>query len=194
MYRSWVLIFIPWPEVRPLGDGGWSPCSEFEPAVRGRRRTADYARKREGEKRDPVFVQIWLMSAHTTFYLRHRGHGSETYYGSGLTCTYELPARSSLHPFFPSRAPRHWLCPEPKGIRRLRMALAPRPFCFHLFPARHFSNRLNTVSSPANCDLRVCKLRLFAMVLDQQIIEHDEEVSRIFFSIRAICHSKFILT
>lgn len=74
------------------------------------------------------------------------------------------------------------------------MALAPRPFCFHLFPARHFSNRLNTVSSPANCDLRVCKLRLFVMVLDQQIIEHDEEVSRIFFSIRAICHSKFILT
>ena len=74
MYRFWVLIFIPWPRSPTFeGDGGRSPSvSKLEPDVRGRKRTRDTReREREREKREPVFVQIWLMSAYTTFYLRH---------------------------------------------------------------------------------------------------------------------------
>lgn len=110
------------PRLDLWGDGGRSPCVfKLEPAVRGRKRTRD-TREREREKRDPVFVQIWLMSAYTTFYLRHTPGtvAARLIMGCASRVRTSFRLGRSFTPFF-YRVPRAIDSGRgPKGIRRLR--------------------------------------------------------------------------
>ena len=109
------------PRLDLWGDGERSPCVfKLEPAVRGRKRTRD-TRERERERNDPVFVQIWLMSAYTTFYLRHTPGtvAARLIMGCASRVRTSFRLGRSFTPFF-YRVPRAIDSGQgPKGIRRL---------------------------------------------------------------------------
>lgn len=110
MYRFWLLIFIPRLDLW----GGWRmkpPVPELDPAVPGREREKG-VETGSGVCSDLVNVGTYDVLPSSPWrrdLLR------------GPPRVYEFPA-TTIHPFFLSRAPRHWLRQGPKGIRRLRMA------------------------------------------------------------------------
>jgi hypothetical protein len=67
--------------------------------------------KREKEKESihgSMFVQIWLMSAHTTFYLRHGDQPARfSMARRRITYAHGFPANSTFSPFLYARACRH---------------------------------------------------------------------------------------